>query len=133
MVVVGDGPLRDWKLSFRTCIFSVLVPERHSQRFMHPRTSSSFSEPHRYFGIVLLEALACGLPVAAFPVMGPLDVIGRSGCGRLDMNLRRAALGALDISRERCRAYASNFTWRKARASSSRISNVRVKSARLRE
>jgi hypothetical protein len=55
--------------------------------------------------------LACGLPVAAFPVMGRLDVIGQSGCGRLDRDLRRAALDALEISREKCRAYALTFTW----------------------
>ena len=65
-------------------------------------------------GLVLLEALACGVPVAAFPVMGPLDVIGRSGCGVLDSDLRRAALGALEISREQCRAHALTFTWRES-------------------
>jgi glycosyltransferase involved in cell wall biosynthesis len=66
------------------------------------------------FGIVLLEALASGLPVAAFPVTGPLDVIGNSGTGVLDYDLRSAALAALDLPRERCRAYASAFTWKES-------------------
>lgn len=64
------------------------------------------------FGLVMLEALASGLPVAAYPVAGPLDVIGKSGAGVLDEDLRRAAIAALAIPRERCRAYALNFTWR---------------------
>ena len=63
------------------------------------------------FGLVMLEALASGLPVAAFPVAGPLDVVGKSGAGVLDENLRRAALAALAIPRERCREYALNFIW----------------------
>jgi glycosyltransferase involved in cell wall biosynthesis len=61
---------------------------------------------------VLLEALASGLPVAAYPVPGPLDVVGTSGCGVLDEDLGRAMAGALAIPRERCRAYAGNFSWR---------------------
>ncbi|MBV8766403.1 MAG: glycosyltransferase family 1 protein, partial [Hyphomicrobiales bacterium] len=63
------------------------------------------------FGIVLLEALACGLPVAAYPVAGPLDVLGGSGAGVLDDDLRKAALAALDIPRERARAHALTFSW----------------------
>ena len=64
--------------------------------------------------MVILEALACGLPVAAFPVMGPLDVIGKSGCGCLDPDLRRAALAALQVRRDKCRAHALTFTWRES-------------------
>jgi glycosyltransferase involved in cell wall biosynthesis len=60
---------------------------------------------------VLIEALASGLPVAAFPVTGPLDVIGASGCGVLDADLRAAALAALDIPKDRCRARGETFTW----------------------
>jgi hypothetical protein len=61
--------------------------------------------------MVMLEAMACGLPVAAYPVMGPLDVIGASGAGALDEDLRTAALTALDISREAARAHALTYTW----------------------
>ena len=63
------------------------------------------------FGLVLLEALASGLPVAAYPVPGPLDVIGDSGTGVLDEDLGRAARAALDVSRERCREHALKFSW----------------------
>jgi glycosyltransferase involved in cell wall biosynthesis len=63
------------------------------------------------FGLVLLEALACGVPVAAFPSAGPNDVIGASGAGVIDEDLRHAALAALDIPRERCLAHARRFSW----------------------
>ncbi len=63
------------------------------------------------FGLVMLEALASGVPVAAFPVPGPLDVIGDSGVGCLDDDLKHAALRALEISSSACRNYALNFTW----------------------
>ena len=62
------------------------------------------------FGLVLLEALASGLPVAANPVVGPLDVIGDSGAGVLDANFGRAALAALSIPRELARARALTFS-----------------------
>jgi glycosyltransferase involved in cell wall biosynthesis len=63
------------------------------------------------FGLVMLEALASGLPVAAFPAPGPLDVIGDSGVGVLDHDLRIAALRALDIDPAACRARAQQFSW----------------------
>lgn len=64
------------------------------------------------FGLVMLEAMACGTPVAAYPVAGPLDVVGRSGGGVLDDDLRTAALAALDVPRERARERALQFDWR---------------------
>jgi glycosyltransferase involved in cell wall biosynthesis len=67
------------------------------------------------FGLVLLEAMACGTPVAAFPVTGPLDVLGdvppaQSG-GAMDDDLRAACLRALEIPRERARAHAMRYSW----------------------
>ena len=63
------------------------------------------------FGLVMLEAMACGVPVAAFPVTGPKDVVlpGVTGC--LDSDLRRAALAALTLNREDCIAFAREFSW----------------------
>lgn len=66
------------------------------------------------FGLVLLEALACGTPVAAYPVTGPADVLDGAppGVGALDTDLRAAALRALGGDRAACRAHAERFTWR---------------------
>ena len=60
---------------------------------------------------MLIEALASGLPVAAFPVAGPLDVIGASGAGALSEDLRAACLQALQIPRAAARAHSLQFTW----------------------
>lgn len=66
------------------------------------------------FGLVLLEAMACGLPVAAYPVTGPIDVLGDSKGGVMHENLREACLVALNIERATARAHAEKFSWRAA-------------------
>jgi glycosyltransferase involved in cell wall biosynthesis len=66
------------------------------------------------FGLVLLEAMACGLPVAAYPVTGPLDVIGNSNAGALDEDLRKACLRALELKRADAAEFAGKFSWRAA-------------------
>jgi len=63
------------------------------------------------FGLVLLEALAAGLPVAAYPTTGPIDVITDKRAGVLDTDLRAAALKALELDRQAARAHALRFSW----------------------
>ena len=63
------------------------------------------------FGIVQLEALASGVPIAAFPVTGPKDVIGNNPIGVLHEDLRVACMQALWISREACREFALRYSW----------------------
>ena len=65
------------------------------------------------FGLVMLEALAAGLPVAAFPVPGPLDIIDGADVGVLDENLGVAARKALRIPPARCGDYAMGFSWQR--------------------
>ena len=59
----------------------------------------------------MLEAMACGTPVAAYPVAGPLDVVGASCGGVLDVDLGRAAMRALDLPRSCTRGRALEFDW----------------------
>jgi glycosyltransferase involved in cell wall biosynthesis len=66
------------------------------------------------FGLVMLEAMACGLPVAAFPVAGPKDVVREGEVGALDWDLGRAIERALQLPRAACRAYAGQFSWEAA-------------------
>ncbi|MDO5674610.1 MAG: glycosyltransferase family 1 protein [bacterium] len=63
------------------------------------------------FGVVLLEAMASGVPVAAFPVTGPKYIVQEGVNGCLDSDLRSAALRALKVSRKSCRAFAGEYSW----------------------
>jgi glycosyltransferase involved in cell wall biosynthesis len=112
-VVVGDGPMLE-KLKRRYPDAHFLGRHEGKDLARLYASADAFVFPSRTdtFGLVLLEALASGVPVAAYPVPGPLDVIADSGAGVLDEDLRRAALAALEIPRERCRAHALRYTWR---------------------
>ncbi len=111
-LVVGEGPAR-----------SALTRKFPDAVFIGARTGEALAEiyaaadvfvfPSRTdtFGLVLLEALASGVPVAAFPATAPRDVIGDANVGVLDVDLQRACLGALDCSRQDCREFALRMTW----------------------
>src|SRR5262249_45651164 len=79
----------------------------------HLAAADAFVFPSRTdtFGVVQLEALACGVPVAAFPVTGPKDVIGGLPLGVVNDDLRGGCLEALRVSREACRAFALSRSW----------------------
>jgi glycosyltransferase involved in cell wall biosynthesis len=114
-VVVGDGPARpELEKRYPSARFLGALTGGELARVYASSDVFVFPSLTDTFGIVLLEALASGLPVAAFPVTGPADVIGSSGCGALKADLREAALEALAIPRERCRAYGETFTWQES-------------------
>jgi len=66
------------------------------------------------FGMVLLEAMASGLPIAAFPATGPIDIVTPGETGVLSEDLRAAALSAQKLNRERVRAMAADYSWENA-------------------
>jgi glycosyltransferase involved in cell wall biosynthesis len=61
----------------------------------------------------MLEAMACGVPVAAYPVQGPVDVVVEGVCGALDGDLGAAISRAIAVPRASCRDYSLNFTWQR--------------------
>ncbi len=111
--VVGEGPLlADLKRKYGDAVhWAGVLPQRELARYYAAADVFVFPSKTDTFGLVLLEAMACGLPVAALPVTGPLDVIGESGAGALDHDLRAACLRALEISRESARTHAERFSW----------------------
>jgi glycosyltransferase involved in cell wall biosynthesis len=111
-VVIGDGPQRaDLERRYPTAKF--LGVKQGAELAAHLAAADVFVFPSLTdtFGVVQLEALACGTPVAAFPVMGPVDVIGDRPVGVLDTDLRSACIGALGLSREACRNFALSYSW----------------------
>ena len=114
-LVVGAGPqLATYRERYPEVVFTGWKKGEELSRYYS--ASDVFVLPSRFetFGLVLLEALACGLPVAAYPVHGPMDVIGKAPVGVLDNDLRSAALRALTIPRNLCRDFALRFSWRRS-------------------
>jgi glycosyltransferase involved in cell wall biosynthesis len=114
-LVIGDGPARpSLQAKFRGAHF--VGYKFGAELAAHLAATDVLVFPSRTdtFGLVLLEALACGVPVAAYPVTGPIDVIEDGATGVLDEDLRAAALAALQLDPAHCRAFALEHTWEAA-------------------
>lgn len=110
--VIGDGPQRP-ELEKRYPNTRFLGYRQGLDLAMHMADADVFVFPSRTdtFGLVMLEALACGVPVAAYPVQGPSDVIQNDAIGCLDENLGKAVEIALTKQRSDCRRYALQYSW----------------------
>jgi glycosyltransferase involved in cell wall biosynthesis len=124
-VVVGGGPsLAAMRARYPDVVFTgtlsgedLASAYRSADCFVFPSLTDTF-------GLVVIEALACGVPVAAFPVCGPVDIVGRDGRGAggnlpravaaLDDELPRAIDRALALSRQDAALYGAGFTWERA-------------------
>jgi glycosyltransferase involved in cell wall biosynthesis len=111
-VVIGEGPQKA-RLERKYPDAKFLGEKTGKDLSSHVAAADVFVFPSLTdtFGVVQLEALACGTPVAAFPVTGPLDVIADHPIGALDHDLRAAALRALTMSRAACRDFALTHSW----------------------
>ncbi|HEY0958182.1 MAG TPA: glycosyltransferase family 1 protein [Novosphingobium sp.] len=121
-VVIGDGPaLDEMRQRYPDAVFlgplageELAAAYRGADCFVFPSLTDTF-------GLVVIEALACGLPVAAFPVAGPLDILGPDGRGpdsdipatvaALDCDLARGISRALRLDRKAAAVFGSRFSW----------------------
>jgi glycosyltransferase involved in cell wall biosynthesis len=111
-VVVGDGPARaGLERTYPDARFLGLLRGEPLARAYAAANVFVFPSLTDVFGNVMLEALASGLPVAAFPVSGPADIITDPEIGALDQDLGRAALACLDLPHEAPRRHALRFSW----------------------
>lgn len=111
-VVVGDGPaLAELKARYPHVLFLGALSGEALARAYSAADLFAFPSRTDTFGLVLVEAMASGLPVAAYPVPGPLDVVGANGAGVLDADLSVAIARALRVPRAAALARAADFSW----------------------
>lgn len=111
-VLVGDGPQREeLETKYPNAYFAGV--KQGDELVAHYCAADVFVFPSRTdtLGLVNLEAMACGIPVAAYPVQGPKDVVADSGAGALNEDLATAIREAIGINPEICRARALEHTW----------------------
>lgn len=112
-VVVGEGPsLEELRVQHPNVLFTgakfgdeLAAAFASADVFVFPSLTDTF-------GLVILEAMACGTPVAAFPAPGPIDIIPGSNAGAVSEDLRQACLDCLELDRAVVRRYAEGFSWR---------------------
>jgi glycosyltransferase involved in cell wall biosynthesis len=113
--VVGEGPMRaQLERKYPEVYFTGIKTPVELASYYRAADVFVFPSLTDTFGLVMLESLACGTPVAAYPVSGPIDVIGDSGAGVLHDDLAVACLRALDISRDKARSFAEQFSWKES-------------------
>lgn len=111
-LVYGEGPLAaELQRRYPQVVWRGVVPRETLPALYASADAFVFPGRSETFGLVMLEALACGTPVAAFPVPGPQDVLGDSPAGVLDEDLRAAAFAALRVPRAHARQRALHFGW----------------------
>jgi glycosyltransferase involved in cell wall biosynthesis len=111
-VIIGDGPAKaELEQEFPEAHF--LGYKENGDLANHLASADVMVFPSRTdtFGLVMLEAMACGVPVAAYPVEGPLDVVKNGVNGWIDDDLQLAATKALEVDRASCRSFAEGYSW----------------------
>lgn len=112
-VIVGDGPAKaDLETRYPDVKFTGAMFGEDLARAFADADVFVFPSWTDTFGLVILEAMAAGTPVAAYPAHGPIDIIPGSGAGAIDDDLTTACMESLKLDRKTVRAYAEKFSWR---------------------
>jgi len=110
--VIGDGPARKTlELQYPEVTFTGFRQGEELAKLVAEADVLVFPSLTDTFGVVLLEAMACGVPVAAYPVCGPLETVVNGVNGCLDLDLNVAVKKALTVSPDSCRSYALERSW----------------------
>jgi glycosyltransferase involved in cell wall biosynthesis len=113
--VVGDGPaMAGIQEKYPNVNYLGVLQQHELAKVYAAADVFVFPSKTDTFGLVILEAMACGTPVAAYPVTGPIDVLGKSPAGAMNEDLRVACMQALKIPRQLAREHAEQFSWRAA-------------------
>lgn len=113
--VIGDGPAyEELNSKYKNIKFVGYKFGKELAQYISASDVFVFPSKTDTFGIVMLEAMACGVPVAAYPVTGPIDVVRNGVSGCLHEDLKQAADCALKLDPKDCVAQAAEFTWEKA-------------------
>lgn len=113
--VVGDGPARaGLESTYPRAVFHGMKHGSDLAYFYQQADAFVFPSRTDTFGLVLVEAMACGTPVAAYPVSGPIDVVREPSIGILSEDLRNAAMAALELDRAAVHRYARQYSWTEA-------------------
>ena len=111
-LVIGDGPaLNALQIKYPQATFAGALHGSSLAARLAASDVLVFPSRTDTFGLVMLEAMACGVPIAAFPVTGPKDVVLHGVTGFLSEDLRQAAIDALTLNRERCVEFARDHSW----------------------
>ncbi len=114
-LIVGDGPaLKSLQARYPDVVFTGFKYGEELASLFAAADCFVFPSRTDTFGLVMLEAMASGLPVAAYPVTGPIDVVRHGETGCLDRDLATAIHGALRLDPARCRAQALEYRWENA-------------------
>lgn len=112
-VIVGDGPqLEQLKKKYPQAHFLGAKFEKDLARHFADADVFVFPSKTDTFGLVIIEAMATGTPVAAYPVTGPIDIIPESKAGFVNDDLRQACLDCLELSRQDAVSHAQNYSWK---------------------
>lgn len=112
-VIIGDGPdLPRLRARYQEALFLGAHFGEDLARHLACADVLVFPSLTDTFGLVMLEAMACGVPVAAYPVTGPIDVVETGRSGVLDDDLATAVRGALTLNPADCIAHARRYSWR---------------------